>query len=286
LTASPLSGTAPSIMSVQVNPAGLAVGTHTGLITICSPGLPPQTVRVVVRITADPRIVAVVNAASFHPGMVPGGLSTLFGRNLSVVSGTEFPGGATSHKGTWVEVEGRRTPLLGVSKVGDQEQVNFQVPFELGAPALARVIVNNNGATAVLTDVPLYRVQPGLFEWVSPGGVRYTAAVKTDGSVVEPGNPASPGEVVSLFLTGMGPILPVLGTGEPGPADPPAETWLKPVVNVGGLPAQVLFSGYAPGFLGLYQVNLLIPEGLSAAAAKLEVIVEGVASQSSLILIR
>jgi uncharacterized protein (TIGR03437 family) len=218
--------------------------------------------------------------------MVPGGLASLFGKNLSTVSGLELPGGATSWKGTWVSVEGRQVPLLAISRTGEQEQINFQVPFELGAPASVTVVVSNNGATATLRNVPLLRVQPGLFEWVPPGSPRYAAAVKLDGSVVGPGNPVAPGDAVMLFLTGMGPVIPVVPTGQPGPVSPLAETWLKPTVLIGGIPAQVLFSGYAPGFLGLYQVNVVIPDGAPAGAARLEVLVEGVPSQPSLILIR
>jgi uncharacterized protein (TIGR03437 family) len=227
-------------------------------------------------------MTSVVNAASFQPGMVPGGLATLYGKNLSPVAGIESPGGATSHKGVSVTVEGRQVPLLAISNVGGQEQINFQVPFELGTPAAARVEVNNNGTIATMGSVPLLKVQPGVFEWVPQGSsVRYAAAVKADGSVVSPDNPVSRGEPVSLFLTGMGPVLPVVLTGQPGPVNPPAVTWLQPTVAIGGFQAEVLFSGYAPGFLGLYQINVVIPDGAPAGAASLQVVVEGASSQSS-----
>jgi len=284
---SPTSGATPATVSVTVRPGDLLPGTHTGSITFSSPGVTAQVIQVVLRITPPtPIITAIVNAASFQPGMVPGGLASLFGKNLSTVSGLELPGGATSWKGTWVSVEGRQVPLLAISRTGEQEQINFQVPFELGAPASVTVVVSNNGATTTLRNVPLLRVQPGLFEWVPPGSPRYAAAVKLDGSVVGPGNPVARGEAVMLFLTGMGPVIPVVPTGQPGPVSPLAETWLKPTVLIGGVPAQVLFSGYAPGFLGLYQVNVVIPDGAPAGAARLEVLVEGVPSQPSLILLR
>jgi uncharacterized protein (TIGR03437 family) len=283
----PASGNTPASVSVTVDPTGLGAGNYTGTVAISGPGLAERTVTVRLTVTAPtPIVTGIVNAASFQPGMVPGGLASLFGKNLSTVSGLELPGGATSWKGTWVSVEGRQVPLLAISRTGEQEQINFQVPFELGAPASVTVVVSNNGATATLRNVPLLRVQPGLFEWVPPGSPRYAAAVKLDGSVVGPGNPVAPGDAVMLFLTGMGPVIPVVPTGQPGPVSPLAETWLKPTVLIGGIPAQVLFSGYAPGFLGLYQVNVVIPDGAPAGAAKLEVLVEGVPSQPSLILIR
>lgn len=234
----------------------------------------------------EPVLDGVVNAASFVTGMVPGSLATVFGRELSAVRGTVSAGGARIWEGAWVEVEGQRAPLLGLCGDEGYEQINFQVPFELGSPARVRVEVYNQGARGVLADVPLYRVQPGLFEWAAPDGVRYAAAVKQDGSLVGPGNPASAGEAIALFLTGLGPILPVLRTGEPGPDFPPAETWLKPTVRVGDAVAPVLFSGYAPRFIGLYQVNIVVPGGLAPGPARLEVAVEGVASRPSLILLK
>lgn len=153
---------------------------------------------------AEPVPEAVVNAASFVTGMVPGSLATLFGRNLSSVQATVAPGGARSWNGMWVAVEGQRVPLLGICGDEGYEQINFQVPFELGAPARVRVEVYNHGARGMLTDVPLYRAQPGLFEWTAPDGVRYAAAVKTDGSLVGPGKPAAGGDALALFMTGWG----------------------------------------------------------------------------------
>jgi uncharacterized protein (TIGR03437 family) len=283
----PASGNTPASVSVTVDPTGLGVGNYTGTVAISGPGLADRTVTVRLTVTTlTPIVTGIVNAASFQPGMVPGGLSSLFGKNLSTVSGLELPGGATSWKGTWVSVEGRQVPLLAIIRTGEQEQINFQVPFELGAPASVTVIVNNSGATTTLRNVPLLRIQPGVFEWVPPGGPRYAAAVKLDGSVVGPGNPVALGDAVMLLLTGMGPVIPVFPTGQPGPVSPLAETWLKPTVLIGGVPAQVLFSGCAPGFLGLYQVNVVIPDGAPAGAARLEVLVEGVPSQPSLILIQ
>jgi len=288
LGVSPSFGWTPAGLNVSVRPEKLGPGSYTGAVTVSSPDLPSQTIKVTLRVTAPvPGIGSIVNAASFQPGMVPGGLATLFGRNLSLITGTELPGGATSYKGVFVAVEGQRLPLLAVSNAGGQEQINFQVPFELGTPARVRVEVNNNGSVARVENVPVLRVQPGIFEYAPPGSSsRYAAAVKLDGSVVGPTNPASRGEVVSLFLTGMGPVLPVLRTGEPGPADPPAVTWLQPAVAVGGIAAEVLFSGYAPGLLGLYQVNVVIPDATPTGTVNLDLVVDGVRSETSRIAVQ
>lgn len=283
----PNSGTTPATLTVSAEPMGLVAGSHTGTITVRSQGQPDRLVTVTLLVTRPiPVISAIVNAASFQPGMVPGGLASLFGTNLSNVTGLELTGGALNWKGTSVRVEGRYVPLLAVAKRGGQEQINFQVPFELGTPAKVTVIVDNNGATAEARDVSLLRVQPGIFERLAGDLRRHAAAVKTDGSVVGPENPVARGDVVMLYLTGLGPVVPIVPTGVLGPRNPPAETWLRPTVLIGGVSAPVLFSGYAPDFLGLYQINALIPEGVAPGPAPLEVLIEGAQSQTSLIQIR
>ncbi len=288
LVVSPASGTAPFSLAISVNPWNLAAGTYSGTVTVSASGAASQVITVTLTVTAPvPSIGAIVNAASFRAGMVPGGLGTLFGKNLSLAAGTEFPGGATSYKGVTVTVEGHRVPLLALSNVGGQEQINFQAPFELGTPALARVEVNSGGRIAALQNVPVLRAQPGVFEYALPGsGVTHAAAVKPDGSVVDLGNPVLRGEPISIFLTGMGPLLPVLQTGQIGPADPPAVTYLQPVVRIAGQEAQVLFSGYAPGFLGLYQINVVMADTTPSGLVSLDVVVDGVPSQTSKIAVR
>jgi uncharacterized protein (TIGR03437 family) len=274
------SGTGNGAVTYSVA-ANTSSASRTGTLTIAGQILS------MTQAGGGPAISSVVNAASFGAGMVPGGLATLFGKSLSPISGIEFPGGATSYKGVSVTVEGHQVPLLAVSNIGGQEQINFQVPFEFGVPAMARVEVNNNGSIATIGNVPLLRVQPGIFEWASQwSSTKYAAAVKLDGSVVGPTNPVSRGGIASLFLTGMGPVLPILQTGQVGPADPPAVTYLQPVVGVGGLGAQVLFSGYAPGFLGLYQINIVIPGAAPVGAVNLDIVVDGVPSQTSRIAVQ
>lgn len=89
-----------------------------------------------------------------------------------------------------------------------------------------------------------------------------------------------------VFLTGMGVTLPSLQTGQVGPTAPPAATFLQPSVQIGGSAAKVLFSGCAPGFLGLYQINVVVPNGSAGAAVSLTVSAGGTVSQTSNIAVR
>ena len=87
------------------------------------------------------------------------------------------------------------------------------------------------------------------------------------------GEPARPGDAVQLYVTGLGKATPngiaagvPLATGAVAPADgnPLYITVLRPQVTFGGIPAEVLFSGVAPGFAGFYQINVRIPESASS----------------------
>jgi uncharacterized protein (TIGR03437 family) len=74
---------------------------------------------------------------------------------------------------------------------------------------------------------------------------------------VNASSPAAPGETVLIFLTGMGSVTPPVadGTAATGLSD----TNARPLVLVAGIQATVVFSGLAPGFPGLYQINATLP---------------------------
>ena len=235
----------------------------------------------------SPTITGVGNAASYQPGLSPGMMATLFGTNLSPVAGVVSTGGVTSYQGVSVSVGGRPAPLLTLVNVNGAEQINFQVPAELTAPNTVLVQIANNGSAGSMS-IPLKLIQPGIFQYVPAGtAVPHAAVVKLDGSVVGPSNPAARGSTVAIFLTGLGPTTPLLATGQPGPV-PPATTLFRPVIlglNDSGVPAQ--FSGIAPTFVGLDQVNFTIPaDAPVGAGVAFSVSVNGVSSQPSTIAIQ
>ena len=85
-----------------------------------------------------------------------------------------------------------------------------------------------------------------------------TTQVLADGS-----NPAKSGDVVIIWCAGLGAVNPSAVAGSAAPSSPPATTVDTVAVSIGGVNAQVQFAGLVPGFTGLYQINAVVPAGVT-----------------------
>jgi uncharacterized protein (TIGR03437 family) len=197
-----------------------------------------------------------------------------------------MPSGATSFNGTTVRVDGIEAPLLALAP-GSPEQINFQVPFEISPGQLVSVQVENNGTATTIQNVAVFSVQPGIFEVEQGQGMIGAVLHADDGTLVTAANPADLGEALSLYFTGGGALdNPGAATGELGPAEPPLTTAGTTDVLVGGVKTEVLFSGYAPSFMGLYQANFVVPPDGACGPQSLAVVVSATPSPASMINIK
>jgi uncharacterized protein (TIGR03437 family) len=225
-----------------------------------------------------------VDGGSFLSGWTPGSTGTIFGVGMMegvdgvVLAPAPFP---TTLRGVQVLVENIPAPILSMANVSGQEQINIQVPFGIPAPANVVVTITNNGASATIPGVPTFAQRPGIFEVTVPGG-RIAAALHADYSLVEPNNPARPGEVLLLFWTGGGATNPPVATNQPGPI-PPAAVVAALAVVANGANAEVLGSFYAPALVTVYQTNFRVPAGASGATLAVQLVVSGTQSQQVLI---
>jgi uncharacterized protein (TIGR03437 family) len=195
----------------------------------------------------------VVDAASFRPGLSRGGIASLFGTNLAstteAATVTPLP---TSLAGVRVLIDGVAAPLFFVSPA----QINFQMPFEALRAGAVQVAVSNAaglGAPVAASTVPY---APAVF--VNPASGE-PIVTQPDGSLVTAASPARPGDVLILFVTGIGDLNVSPSTGASSGADPLSHALVLPEVRVGGSPAHVFFAGLAPGFVGLGQINIQLP---------------------------
>lgn len=189
---------------------------------------------------------AVVNAASFGPGLAPGSLATVFGSGITslpgIVQAGSFPLPQTL-AGTSVSLNGIAAPIIAVAAVNGQEQINFQVPYELSGVSTASLVITANGQSSSPVSVPIASLQPEIFTITRKGAN------------------------ITIWATGAGPVSNTPMTGRPAPVSPLAELIAQPVVTAGGAAASVTFAGLAPNFAGLYQINATLPPGAGAGAS-------------------
>ncbi|MDQ2949743.1 MAG: hypothetical protein M3Y27_28025 [Acidobacteriota bacterium] len=205
-------------------------------------------------------MAGVANAASFAQGpLAPGTIVSIFGKGLArnTVSATSVPLPLTLD-GTSVTVGDQSLPLFFVSS----GQVNAQLPFQVQNGSALLTVRNAAGSAAAL-PITIAAASPAIFTTTSDGKGP-AISVHADFRLVEKltGENATIDETIVLFCTGFGSVDNFNTAGAPGPSSPLANTTQKTGVLMDGRPAQVSFSGLAPGFAGVYQVNFIVPRGV------------------------
>ena len=203
-----------------------------------------------------------------------------------------FP--STSFQGLSATFNGVAGPLFAVA--ASANQINVLVPTELPESGTVPVQVKNSTGPSASFSLKMSAATPGIFRWTDPSKAsRKNGAVlfaNTAWGVVPAsmatalgwtscagrsaaatcGQPAGAGDYIQIFVTGLGRATPggdpngkVLPTGSVAPANGSVlyQTVQKPAVTIGGVATPVLFSGIAPGFAGLYQINVQVPAGIT-----------------------
>jgi uncharacterized protein (TIGR03437 family) len=222
--------------------------------------------------------------------VAPGSLISIFGENLD-----EFPGLAgrlplpIAFKHVSVSFD---FPEAGVSvpasvSFAGPGQLNVQVPWEMAGFNFVLVKVRIEDSVSDVFTLDLSDYAPGVFE-IDLSGALYGAVTHSDGTLVSPSNPASPGETVVVYATGVGPVDSPQSTGYASP--PATERFVRtvntPVVTIAAQMGAVFFSGLSPGFVGLYQINVTLPASLPSGTQQLVVTSNGIASNAVNIAIR
>jgi uncharacterized protein (TIGR03437 family) len=227
-------------------------------------------------IGTPPKVTGIVNAASSGgatPSVVSAGsYVAIYGTGLTATgnrSATSLPL-PTTLNGTQVTLGGIAMPLLYASS----GQVNGLVPQELGPNNSYPLIVNNGTAQTAPVMVLVKELQPGIYTVDQSGSGPGVVTNALTGQLIGTSNPAHALDYLTVYCTGLGPLQGPNGEMEPtgGTATPSNlvfETSAKVSATIGGLSAPVLFSGLAPGFAGLYQVNVQVPAGVTSGNAVL-----------------
>jgi uncharacterized protein (TIGR03437 family) len=220
-------------------------------------------------LTVPPSLVlanSVVNGASFTPSLASGELVSIFGQGLA--SGTSQAAGfplPTSLDGSTVTLNGIPMALTFASP----GQINAALP--LNALGLATVRVTTPAGSAE-TQINIADVAPAIFP---------SAITHVSGTLVSATAPATPGETLVIYMTGLGQVDGTIGAGQAAPASPLLRVLAPVQVQIGGTaPIVPDFAGLTPGFVGVYQVNVAVPQNLPAMVYPLRVSVKGIASNS------
>jgi uncharacterized protein (TIGR03437 family) len=206
---------------------------------------------------------SIVHAATqTAEALAPNTIATIYGTNLSwtthAVSSGDLNGGTlpTSLEGVTVYVNGIFCHLFFVSP----GQINFLIPYDLVAPS-ATVYVIRQGVGGPGVTIQLVTTAPGFFQWNG----NFALAEHVDGSLISSSAPARASEVIVLYAAGLGRTAPDVPSGHVVSVATSIlyAAQLQILLNDDPCPSSsIYYAGLTPGFAGLYQINLKLPDVL------------------------
>lgn len=204
---------------------------------------------------------AIVSSASYaaQAPLAPGSLIAIFGSHLADGLATAQTLPLPTELGqTQVLLGGQLLPLIFVS----DGQINAMLPYDLTVNTQHQLIVQRGTSYTTPEPIPVAAAEPAVFTRDLTGtgqGLVFDAHFQ----LVDSSHPAAQGDVIILYTAGLGDVAAKIEAGSPAPVDSLIPTTNPIKVMIGDVEApQVLFAGLAPGFTGLYQVNVVIPQGV------------------------
>lgn len=206
---------------------------------------------------APPNINAVVNAGDGGTDIAPGGLISVYGTQLSPTNmvSSEIPL-PTALANSCLSVNGLPVPILFVSP----NQVNAQMPVQ--AVGDVTLVLRTPGGQSDNYKLVIEPNAPSIFLASVGAETNIPTVIRNDDNeLVTPSHPIhrDSNTALVIYMTGLGPTSPEVASGQPGPTNPLAVTISQPVVTLGGVNLPVLYSGLAPGMVGVDQVNVSVP---------------------------
>lgn len=244
----------------------------------------------------------ILDNAGFQPAIAPGSIVAIKGSNLmdaaALVNTTQGYDVATTSPfplmldnvsvsfdvpGTGISVA---APVVAVSA----GQINIQVPWELQGQTAAQVkvildeqfgipIYSAPVAATIAPYTPAFFTNTGSGCSAGANGP-FADALDSNYRVITCANPATAGDTIMLYVNGLGPVNHQPADGAPA-VDDTSTTTAQPAVSIGGQPATVKFSGMAPT-LAVYQVNAVVPSGLSSGAQPITISIGGQTSPANI----
>jgi len=307
LTAAKLAGF--DIIDVSLDPANVTPGVYRGSVAVAHNGVNsplnvPVELEVVEQAAPAIRFQGILDNAVFEENDViaAGGIVAAFGEQFTfqepaVASSLPLP---TELGGMRVFVNDRPAPAY-YSSYG---QVNFQVPYDV-APGTGTVRIDRGSTRGNAVSVTFAPAVPKILRiQLRAAGIAmpesrdfFGIAVHQDGSLSLPrefgipnSRPSRPGEVITIYGLGFGQTSPPVVAGQAAPSSPLArvnsstgQVRFGALALSSGVPNEAQYVGLTPGLVGLYQINVVVPENSPKGDVPIRVQLDTVASEYALI---
>jgi uncharacterized protein (TIGR03437 family) len=220
----------------------------------------------------------IVIHASAAPVVSPGSLVDIYGTNLAAAAAlasgvSRLP---TTLGGVQVRANGTAAPLIYVGPT----QIVFQMPYQTALGTASVVVVSNNIASSPAT-VTVQQAAPFVLTY----GSNRAVAINEDGSLNDTNHPAGAGDYLTIYMVGAGPVDNPVADGAPASSSPLSRATLPSSATIEGAQAQISYLGLAPGFVGLVQANIQVPQ-VAPGDHPLVITVGGIPSNSALVTVK
>jgi len=265
-------------------------GTANGVTLQLAPGSGAPIAQICLKVAATAAAIpaiyrgGVVSAADPLPlaPLARGGLMAIYGSGLA---DSGLRAGTTplppSLANVQVLLAGQPLPLLYVSP----GQIDAVIPYDVPAGVPMPVVVSNGSRQSLPETVVIASAQPAVF--ILPQFGPAQAAAVGPGGLATPQSPVTAGDRLVIYCEGLGSVTPDFTAGGLAPSDTLYRTANPVSVSIGGQPAVVEFAGLAPGSVGEYQINVVVPAGIPpGGAVPLVIAVAGASSSASTIAVR
>jgi len=263
-------------IAIENNGSNSKTGTLTGFsISITGTVLGPPVI--------GPN--SIVSTSSFvNDVVVAGDQIDVIGANLGPSDGIRADATKTlptTLGSTSVTVDGVAAPLFYAS----DSIVQAHLPTTLTAGSTTKIQVTASTGSSSVVTLPVVSAKPGVFTFEAEGpgqakAINQDGSLNGDGTVTGSDKPAPAGSVIAVYATGLGPLNPPISAGTPASTSTLSRITLPITASIGGRSATVTFAGAAPGQIGVYQVNLVVPLSAPSGANRLVIAVDGYSSQN------
>jgi uncharacterized protein (TIGR03437 family) len=210
--------------------------------------------------------------------MSPGSIVAIYGSGIAsnlqgVTSAFDIGPLPLQMAGVTVQFGTTYAPVFDIGNVNGSQFITVQVPYEVAAGSTT-VTIKTPGGGSTTVPVTVNPASPGLFTYAGPNNQQYLVAIKANGTVASPTNPATRGETITMYITGV-PLTPSLATNSfpaPGSTAMPAYPVILGIANQG---APFNTVAYSADLASVETMTFTIPSTVTPGPVQISIGVQG-----------